>query len=194
MVLPLILGFSVNFLGKWLIKMGPFMKFQIDQIKMFIDIIKSSKEYKGDMPERIIKENVSFYKKFFAAYVGLSALILIPTLYFAVGIIPLVGWPFAGLIIILSLKQLWNSMWNMAMAAKARTVHKEGKWSTMKTFADITPAKLNVIRNNEYLKSGFMDGLLKETLREFHLVSVEQGEAIAKMMDQRILLMSSLPD
>jgi hypothetical protein len=185
---PVVLASGWYMIGHWLLRLAPFLKFRFIEIpKMFADIIKSAKEYKGDIKDPILKENISMYKKFFAVYGTLSVLIVVPTLFFAIPVLPAIAWLVAGPILFLTVLMLWNTVWNFMMAAKGTAYHQEGKVSTITSMKQIDAKKLNVVRNNGYLLAGFKDALVKNTLLDFDLITDEQAKELNKLIDDKTI-------
>ncbi|MDD5021614.1 MAG: ElyC/SanA/YdcF family protein [Endomicrobiaceae bacterium] len=178
------LAFAWYFLGSWVLKLGPFAKFQTSTLpKMVGDIIKSAKNYKGNVDPDILKENKKTMRVFFTIFAGMASIIITLTVVFAILSMPLIAWVIAAPILILTFRLLISTAWRFTMGAKGASVHKRDNYDTITKVSQIGKKQLDIIRNNDYLKGGVIEALIKSTLLAGYMVTKKQGELLIKAIE-----------
>jgi ammonia channel protein AmtB len=130
--IALAVAFGWYLIGSWALKLGPYAKFMTTTMpKIISDIIKSAKNYKGDVNSDIIKQNKKTMKVFFGIFGGMSAIIVIPTIIYAFASMPLISAAIIAAILILTVVLLVSTAWRFTMAAKGASVHKRDNYETI---------------------------------------------------------------
>ncbi len=187
------LGFSgalftaavLYFMLSQIVQLIPFLKFHFwDWFKCIFKIWSTRDNYHGPLEND--KAKLQIKRHFFRTYIkylgAYSLFIVIASLFYGVGTIPLFGLIIGGIpVLLITVRESIRSWWYLFIESAATSLERNQKWDSLKRYRDISDDQLKLIRKPGYFQDAYLSILVKATLQVFHLVTGEQAEALTRV-------------
>ncbi|OQX54920.1 MAG: hypothetical protein B5M53_05190, partial [Candidatus Cloacimonas sp. 4484_209] len=173
------LGLAVYSLFAWqLVETLPMMIFIAKyRIGGLITIYKASKSYEGS-DEAKIERQVHFWKTFFKYWITANVAIIGPSIWYAGGTMPEMGWIFGGFVLLLTFIVSLRSWWNLLLEASAASLERQGHWRDIVSYNSIPKDSIGKVSKSSYLTDVYNTILVDETLLKYFMVTEEEAEAL----------------